>query len=126
VASLISRNFHAGATTTAILPAGTLADPLFEAGGDFDEIAWEINITVAGTTGTYALEGSLDGTNWFTVTSVAFDAETAAQTFVYTTTGRKLHFAKTDLGKFYRYYRINPSVVTGQTFDSRVFSLDQD
>ena len=126
MAGLQSRNVHSAATSTTPLPAGTSADPLYEPGADSDELAWEINITVAGTTGTYALEGSLDGSSWYTVTSVPSDTEVAAQTFVYTTTGRKLHFMKTDLGKFYRYYRINPSVVTGQTFDSRIYVLDQE
>lgn len=129
MAGLQSRVTHTAATTAVAAPAGTAADPVFEPGTDIDEIAMEINVTVAGTTGTYALEGSMDGTNWFgieTQDSADISTSASALTAVYTSTGRRMRFAKTDMGKFWRYYRVNPSVVTGQTFSATLWCADQD
>lgn len=95
----------------------------YEAPVDVDTVAVEVNVTVAGTTGTYQIEGSMDGTNWFAVTHVPDGSDTAAQTAVYTSTGRRMHFVRNDLGKWWRFYRLTSTVITGQTYSAAIYSL---
>lgn len=118
MATFESFTLATGATTTGGLGSADVGDYI-------DAVALEINVTVAGTTGTYQLEGSMDGSNWFAVTTIPNDTETAALTQTYTTTGRRLLFLKNDLGKFYRFYRVNATTLTGQTYSATLWAMDQ-
>lgn len=112
---------HNGATT-ATPSAGV------EVSADVDHVVAEINVTVAGTTASYQVEGSMDNTNWVPVVSLPNDSETAAVSQTYTTTGRRFLAVSFGVGvsRFFRYFRINPTVVTGQTFSTNLYVVDQE
>lgn len=113
-----------GVTTTGPQPAAGV-----DVGSDYEGVALSVNVTVAGTTATYQLEGSLDGTNWFAVdTTDSQDISSAASALnrTYTTTGVRVLFAKLDTGKFWRLWRINATTVTGQTYSASLYSLDRE
>lgn len=114
---------------TGIAATGGLPASGWDAGADAEAVAVDINVTVAGTTGTYQLEGSMDGANWFAVdTTDSQDISTAASalTRTYTTTGHRILFAKLDTGKFWRLWRINATTLTGQTYSATLFTLDKE
>jgi hypothetical protein len=111
------------AYTLASGVATTGATTSFEAPVDVDTVSVEVNVTTAGTTGTYQIEGSMDGTNWYAVTHIPDATDTAAQSATYTTTGRRMHFVKNDLGKWWRLYRLNATTITGQTYSATAYAL---
>lgn len=122
---IASYTLATGVTTTGGQPVNGV-----DVGSDVDEIALEINVTTAGTTATYQLEGSMDGTNWYPVdTSDSTDISTTASaaTRVYTSTGRRMLFARITgiIGPgFFRLYRVNATTVTGQTYSATLFTKD--
>jgi hypothetical protein len=87
---------------------------------DSDRTAVQINVTTAGTTATYTLQGSMDGTNWFNlsyVTDASSVEATAAVTF--TTAGSRIFFVS-KFGvpsRFWRFVRVVVSANTGQAYD---------
>lgn len=123
MATFESFTLATGATVTGGLPAAGA-----DVGDYIDCVAVDINVTVAGTTGTYQLEGSMDGSNWFAVdVSDSQDLSSAATALskTYTTTGHRILFAKLDAGKFWRYFRINATTLTGQTYSATLWAMDR-
>jgi hypothetical protein len=118
--SMVSLAVLATAQATATPTGSVQVNP------DTDLVAVEINVTTAGTTATYQLEGSFDNTNWYSVTHVPSDTNTSAQTQTYTTTGRRILFLQMDLGKMFPYFRLNPTTVTGQVFSANLYWIDRD
>lgn len=122
--NVASYTLATGVTATGGLPAAG-----FDLGADYEWVALDVNVTVAGTTGTYQLEGSLDGTNWFPVdVADSQDLSSAATALnkTYTTTGHRILFAKIDTGKFWRLWRVNATTLTGQTYSASLYSMDRD
>jgi hypothetical protein len=115
----VSQPLATGISATG--PQGSWEPPDF-----VDTVGVEVNVTTAGTTGTYQVEGSMDGANWYAVDT--FDSQDlssapSALTRTYTTTGRRMLFVVQSTGKWYRLFRINATTLTGQTYNATAFGL---
>ena len=95
---------------------------------DSEKVALEVIVSAVGATptATFALEGSMDGSNFVAVRTVPSDSETAASSQAYTSVGRRMLFAKLDLGAFYRFYRSTVSANTNVTYQTNLHVLDAD
>jgi hypothetical protein len=108
-----------GTTGNTTLPTGVgyQVDPAAIA------TAIQIVVEVAGTTCTYTLQGSLDGTNWYNLAYLTDATDTVAVAAVtYTTTGARVLFLSQPLSRRYKYYRVVSSANTGQTFRVEVYT----
>lgn len=122
-------NISSYSLATAVAATGGNPAAGIDAGADYESVAVDVNVTTAGTTGTYQLEGSVDGVTWFAIDvadSQDLSSAATALSKTYTTTGHRLLFAKLDTGKFWRLWRINATTLTGQVYSANLYTLDRD
>ncbi len=115
-------------TLHAVGSVGNTNSPVAVIEQDIESVALEVFAEAVGATptATFELQGSFDGTNWYTVRHVPSDSEVAGSQFVVTAVGRKLVFLKNDLGQTYRQYRAVSSANTNVTFSTYLYVIDRD
>jgi hypothetical protein len=89
-----------------------------------ETIAFEFEVTAAGTTVSWKAQGSLDGVNFYDIAYVTDASDTLAVAVrTITAVGTQMNFLSNPVARRYDWYRLVTSANTGITYQARAYRI---